>query len=94
MTNKSSRPEEVASEAREVQRRRPPKSSRECFTEPVRKGWINACGQVAKLLSGTAEPEPNYERWIEENDVSGRENGPLGHERVAVVAANDQGATG
>ena len=93
MINNSPRPEEIAAEAREALRRRPPKSSRERFTELVRKGWINARGQVTKLLGGTAEPEPNYETWTVEDDVSGRENGPLGHERITVVAANDQGAT-
>ena len=86
-------PEELAAEAREVLRRRPPRSSREIFTGLVRKGWINGRGQVTKLLGGIAEPEPNYETWTMEADVSGREDGPLGHDRMTVVEADDQGAT-
>ena len=74
-------PEELAAEAREALRRLPPQSSREHFTELVRKGWINARGQVTKLLGGIAEPEPNYETWTMEDEVSGRENGPPGPER-------------
>jgi len=83
-------PEEIAAEARDVWRRRPPKSSRERFTELVRKGWINGRGQVTKLLGGIAEPEPNYETWTLEDDVSARENGPSGPERNSVVGADDQ----
>jgi hypothetical protein len=71
-------PEELAAEAREALRRLPPQSAREEFTELVRKGWINARGQVTKLLCGVAEPEPNYETWTMEDEVSGRENGPPG----------------
>jgi hypothetical protein len=74
-------PEELAAEAREALRRLPPQSSREHFTELVRKGWINARGQVTKLLGGIAEPEPNYETWTMEDEGSGRENGPSGPER-------------
>ena len=74
-------PEELAAEAREVWRRRPPRSSHEHFTELVRKGWINARGQVTKLLGGIAEPEPNYQTWTMEDEVSERENGPPGPER-------------
>jgi len=74
-------PEELAAEAREALRRLPPQSSREHFTELVRKGWINARGQVTKLLGGIAEPEPNYETWTMEEEVSGRENGPPGPKR-------------
>jgi hypothetical protein len=74
-------PEELAAEAREALRRLPPQSSREHFTELVRKGWINARGQVTKLLGGIAEPEPNYETWTMEDEVSGRENGPPGTKR-------------
>ena len=74
-------PEELAAEAREALRRLPPRSSHEIFTELVRKGWINARGQVTKLLGGIAEPEPNYETWTEEDDVSGHEDGPPRPER-------------
>ena len=83
-------PEEIVAEAREALHRRPPKSSRERFTELVRKGWINGRGQVTKLLGGIADPEPNYETWTLEDDVSAPENGPAGPERIAVVGADDQ----
>jgi hypothetical protein len=76
-------PEELAAEAREALRRRPPMSSRERFTELVRKGWLNSRSQVTKLLCGIAEPEPNYETWTMEDEVSDRENGPPGPERCA-----------
>ena len=82
-------PEEIVAEAREALNRRPPKSSSERFTELVRKGWINGRGQVTKLLGGIAEPEPNHETWTME-DVCARENGPVGSEHIAVVAADDQ----
>ena len=64
-------PEELAAEAREALRRLPPQSSREIYTELVRKGWINARGQVTNLLCGIAEPEPNYETWTMEEDAPG-----------------------
>ena len=59
----------------------------------MRKGWINGRGQVTKLLGGIAEPEPNYQTWTMEDDVSGRENGPVGHDGITAVAATDHGAT-
>jgi len=74
-------PEELAAETREALRRRPPQSSRERFTGLVRKGWINARGQVTKLLGGIAEPEPNYQTWTMEDEGSGRENRPPKPER-------------
>jgi hypothetical protein len=86
--NHSPSPEEIAAEAREALRRRPPKSSRERFTELIRKGWINARGQVTRLLGGTAEPEPNYETWTAAEDGSGTENGLSGHERFMVREAS------
>ena len=48
---------------REALARRPPRTSHERFTDLVRKGWINARGQVTRLLGGTADPEPNYQTW-------------------------------
>ncbi len=63
MMNGSPTPEEIAREAREALARRPRRTSHERFTQLVRKGWINARGQVTKLLGGTAEPEPGYETW-------------------------------
>jgi hypothetical protein len=83
-------PEEIVAEAREALNRRPPKSSSERFRELVRKGWINGRGQVTKLLGGIAEPEPNHETWTMEVDVSARENGPVGQERIAVDVGDDQ----
>jgi hypothetical protein len=66
MMSKFPTPEELAAEAWAALRRMPPKSSHEVFTELVRKGWINARGQVTKLLGGEADPEPNYETWTDE----------------------------
>jgi hypothetical protein len=66
MMNHTPTPEEIAAEAREVLQREPRESSREHFTRLVRNGWINARGQVTKLLGGTADPEPNYETWTAE----------------------------
>jgi hypothetical protein len=71
-------PQEIAAEAQEAWHRRPPKSSRQIFTELVRKGWIKGRGQVTKLLGGIVDPEPKYETWSLEEDASGRENGPPG----------------
>jgi hypothetical protein len=70
MINRSPTPEEIAREAREALDRRPRRTSHERFTELVRKGWINARGQVTKLLGGTADPEPNYETWTGNGDRS------------------------
>lgn len=47
-------------------------SSDEIFTDLVRKGWINARGQVTKLLGGAANPEPNYATWTEDNGKPAR----------------------
>ena len=60
-------PEELARQAREAWSRRPPRDPREHFTELVRAGFINAQGQVTKLIGGSAEPEPNYETWTLED---------------------------
>jgi hypothetical protein len=59
-------PEEIAAEAWEAWRRRPRRNSREHFMHLVRKGWINAKGEVTRLIGGSADPEPNYETWTEE----------------------------
>src|SRR5262245_38143549 len=66
-------PEDIAAETREAWRRRPKKSSHELFQELVRKGWINARGQVTKFLGGEAEPEPNYETWTDNATTGERE---------------------
>src|SRR5207247_488222 len=65
MINGSPTPEQIAAEARAALRRRPRRSSREHFRELVRLGWINARGQVTKLLGGEADPEPDYPSWTE-----------------------------
>ena len=59
-------PEELAAEARETLRRHPPKTGRALYIELVRQGFINAKGQVTRLIGGSAEPEPNYETWTPE----------------------------
>jgi hypothetical protein len=63
MVNSFPTPEQLAAEAREALRRHPPKTGRERFKELVRKGFINAQGQVTRLIGGSAEPEPDYENW-------------------------------
>ncbi len=68
MNNVSPTPEQLAQEAREALSRRPAMTSREHFTWMVRKGMINARGQVTRLIGGSAEPEPNYETWTPEQD--------------------------
>jgi hypothetical protein len=62
-------PEELAKEAREALRRRPPRSPRDLWTWLIRKGFINAKGQVTKLIGGSAEPEPNYQTWTPDDTV-------------------------
>ena len=59
-------PEELAREAWEAWNRRPKKSPRELFSDLVRSGFINAEGEVTRLIGGSAEPEPNYETWTME----------------------------
>jgi hypothetical protein len=56
-------PEELAQEAREVLRKHPPKEGDELFVDLVRKGFINARGQVTRLIGGSAEPEPDHRNW-------------------------------
>jgi hypothetical protein len=67
MINSSPSPEEIAAEAREALRKLPKETSREHFRRLVRNGWINARGEVTKVLGGKADPEPNHETWDEEN---------------------------
>jgi hypothetical protein len=66
MANKPPTPENLAAEAREALRQVPPKTGRELYIELVRKGFINALGQVTRLIGGGAEPEPDYENWTPE----------------------------
>jgi hypothetical protein len=63
--------EELAREAREALSRRPAMTPREHFTWMVRKGLINARGQVTKLIGGSAEPEPDYRAWTPERNADG-----------------------
>ena len=56
-------PEKLAAEAREALRKTPPKTGHDLFVDLVRKGFINARGQVTRLIGGSAEPEPNFETW-------------------------------
>jgi hypothetical protein len=69
-------PEELAREAREALSRRPPRSAREHFTWLIQQGFINAQGQVTKLIGGSAEPEPNYENWTLEDTPWPDDAGP------------------
>jgi hypothetical protein len=46
----------------------PPKEGRELFIDLVRKGFINAQGEVTKLIGGSAEPEPDYQRWTPDGE--------------------------
>jgi hypothetical protein len=68
-----STPEELAREAQEARKRRPPRDPRELFIELVRAGFINGKGEVTRLIGGSAEPEPNYETWTLE-ETPGPEN--------------------
>jgi hypothetical protein len=67
MKNLYPTPDELAAEAWEAIRKRPPKSSREEWIDLIRKGFINARGEVTRLIGGSAEPEPNYETWTPED---------------------------
>jgi hypothetical protein len=64
-------PEELAREAREVLRKHPPKEGLELFIELVRDGFINARGEVTRLIGGSAEPEPDYQTWTPGRDTAG-----------------------
>lgn len=75
MNNVSPTPEQLAQEAREALSRRPAMTSREHFTWMVRKGMINARGQVTRLIGGSAEPEPNYQTWTPERDGHAQKRG-------------------
>jgi hypothetical protein len=72
MNNVSPAPEELAQEAREALSRRPAMTPREHFTWMVRKGMINARGEVTRLIGRPAEPEPNYETWTPDGDGHAR----------------------
>ncbi len=80
MANLYPTPEELAREAREVLRKHPRKKGRERFMELVRKGFINAQGQVTRLIGGSAEPEPNFETWTPERGAAGDGHEPAPQE--------------
>ena len=61
--------EQLAAEVREGRRRHPPKTGRALYVDLVRKGFINARWQVTKLIGGSANPEPNYQTWSDEQPV-------------------------
>jgi hypothetical protein len=71
MANLYPTPEELAREAREALRKHPPPQGRELFIWLVRKGFINARGQVTRLIGGSAKPEPDYQNWTPERDAAG-----------------------
>ena len=53
-------PRELAAEALAALRASPEDPSR-LFQKLVQRGWINARGEVTKLLGGDADPEPQAE---------------------------------
>jgi hypothetical protein len=55
--------EELTAEAREILSRRRKLTPEEYITEMVCDGFINARGEVTRLIGGAAEPEPNYQTW-------------------------------
>lgn len=59
-------PQELAAEAREARRRRPPRTAHEHFVWLVRKGFINSKWEVTRLIGGDAEPEPDYKNFTGE----------------------------
>jgi hypothetical protein len=59
-------PEQIAAEAREALRRHPPLTGRALFLDLIRCGFINAQGEVTRLIGGEAEPEPNYQKFSED----------------------------
>jgi hypothetical protein len=63
MNNTYPTPDELAAKALEAFRRRQRRTPDEEFTDMVRKGFINAKGEVTRLIGGSAEPEPNYQNW-------------------------------
>jgi hypothetical protein len=56
-------PEELSAEARAALRKAPPDTGHALYVRLIRKGFINARGQVTRLIGGSAEPEPNYQTW-------------------------------
>lgn len=81
-------PQELAREAREAWRKHPPKEGRELYIWLVQKGFINARGQVTRLIGGSAEPEPHYETWTPEREAhNGAQKRPKrwnGQRRLAI----------
>jgi hypothetical protein len=68
-------PQELAQEAREaLDQSWPNRTPEERFQRLVRLGWINARGQVTRLLGGEAEPEPGQPS-LEEGAADGAANG-------------------
>src|SRR4051812_43400930 len=57
--------EELAREAREALRSEPAESADEHFNRLVRLGWINARGEVTKLIGGSADSEPIFQSWTD-----------------------------
>jgi hypothetical protein len=74
-------PEELAREAREALSRLPAMTPREHFTWMVRRGLINARGEVTRLIGGSAEPEPNYPTWTPDEDGTATRDNESGDHR-------------
>jgi hypothetical protein len=80
MGNLPPTPEELAAAVREAFRKSPPLTGRALYAQLVRKGFINARGQVTRLIGGSAELEPNYETWTAADHIPPRKNGRQGRE--------------
>src|SRR4051794_34814411 len=63
MKNSFPTPNPLAQEARAALRKGLRESARQHFTRLVRKGFINATGQLTKRIGGSGELEPTYESW-------------------------------
>ncbi len=67
-------PQEIAREAREALSRSK-ETPQEHFDRLIRRGFINARGEVTRLLGGNAEPEASVE-LPNDNGRNGHSEGP------------------
>src|SRR5262249_37467141 len=68
-------PEKLAAEARAILRKAPPPTGHALYVRLIRKGFINARGEVTKLIGGSAEPEQNYETWTDTSNGKRQSSG-------------------
>ena len=66
--NKNLSPRELAEQAVTALRRARPDNPQELFQQLVERGWINADGEVTRLLGGDAEPELTAENHRQDAD--------------------------